>query len=137
MRGRRRAEALMLDSCTITRPAEGKGTWNESTGQYDPLPEVTVYPPADQTGRKGRCKVQTQDVALTTADVAGRKAFIVAWRLDLPVDGSEGVQEGDTATITSSVFDAALVGRTFIVQGPHLGTAKTARRLPVVAEVTA
>jgi hypothetical protein len=127
--GRAAAEALMLDSCTITRPGEGKGSWNESTGTYDTLPPITVY--------SGRCKLQTQDVALTTADVAGREAFIVSWRLDLPVVGSEGVAQGDTVEITASALDSALVGRRFIVQALHVGTAKTARRLPVVAEVTA
>jgi Family of unknown function (DUF6093) len=127
-RGRRRAEALMLDSCTITRPGEGKGTWNEATGTYDPPAPVTVY--------SGRCKVQTRDVQVATTDVAGREAFIVEWRLDLPVVGSESVREGDTATITASALDAALVGLVLTIQGPHVGTAKTARRLPVLAEVT-
>lgn len=117
----------MLDTCTITRPGEGKGTWNESTGTYDPPAPTTVY--------AGKCKVQTRDVQVTTPDVAGREAFVVEWRLDLPVVGSEGVRQGDTATITASALDAALVGRVFTVQGPHVGTAKTARRLPVSAEV--
>lgn len=127
--GRRRAEDLMLDTCTITRPGEGKGTWNEATGTYDPPAPVTVY--------TGRCKVQTRDVQVSTPDVAGREAFVVEWTLHLPVVGSEGVRQGDTATVTAAAFDAAMVGRTFVVQGPHVGTAKTARRLPVVAEVTA
>ena len=117
----------MLDSCVITRPAAGKGTWNESTGQYDPDPPTTVY--------TGKCKVQTRDVQVTTPDVAGREAFIVEWTLHLPVVGSEGVRQGDTAQVTASALDAALVGRTFVIQGPHVGTAKTARRLPVSAEV--
>lgn len=119
----------MLDACTITRPGEGKGPWNDETGTYDPPPPVTVY--------AGKCKVQTRDVQVATADVAGREAFIVEWRLDLPVVGSEGVRQGDTATITASALDAALVGQVFTVQGIHVGTAKTARRLPVLAEVTA
>jgi len=118
----------MLDTCVITRPNPERGPFNDATGTYGTLPPITVY--------SGRCKVQTQDVALTTADVAGREAFIVSWRLDLPVVGTEGVRQGDTATITASALDAALVGRVFTVQSPHIGTAKTARRLPVVAEVT-
>lgn len=117
----------MLDECTITRPGEGERTWNEGTGQYDPLPPTTVY--------AGKCKVQTRDVQVATADVAGREAWIVEWRLDLPVVGSEGVRQGDTAEVTASALDVALVGRKFVVSGPHLGTAKTARRLPVSAEV--
>lgn len=128
-RGRRRAEATMLDTCVITRPGEGKGTRNESTGTYDPPPPVTVY--------TGKCKVQTGEVSVSTSDVAGRQAFIVQWRLDLPVVGSEAVAQGDTAQITASALDSALAGRKFVIQGPHVGTAKTARRLPVVAEVTA
>lgn len=127
--GRVAAEALMLDTCTITRPGAGKGTWNEGTGTYDPPAPTTVY--------AGKCKVQTRDVQVATPDVAGREAYVVEWTLHLPVVGSEGVRQGDAAMITAAAFDAALVGRTVIVQGPHLGTAKTARRLPVVAEVTA
>lgn len=117
----------MFDTCTITRPGAGKGTWNEETGTYDTIPPALVY--------TGKCKVQTRDVQVATTDVAGREAFVVEWTLHLPIDGSGDVQQGDTATVTASALDPALVGRKFVIQGPHVGTAKTARRLPVVAEV--
>lgn len=126
--GRAAAEALMLDECKIERASTEKGPWNEETGTFDPIPPATIY--------TGMCKVQTRDVQVTTPDVAGREAFIVEWTLHLPVEGSEAVRQGDTATITASALDAALVGQVFTVQGIHVGTAKTARRLPVVAEVT-
>lgn len=125
--GRKIAEAEMLDTCTITRAGTGQGTWNDATGQYDPPAGSTVY--------SGRCKVQTRDVQVNNPDVAGREAFVVDWTVHLPVVGSEAVQQGDTVTITAAALDSALVGRTFTVDGPHLGTAKTARRLPVKAEV--
>jgi hypothetical protein len=127
LRGRRRAEALMLDTCTITRAGTGQGTWNEAAGQYDPPAGVVVY--------QGKCKLQTRDVQVNNPDVAGREAFVVDWTIHLPVVGSEAVQQGDLAHIDSAALDAALVGRAFTVDGPHLGTAKTARRLPVKAEV--
>lgn len=126
-RFRAEAESLMLDTCTITRAGAGQGTWNDATGQYDPPARTTVY--------SGKCKVQTRDVQVANPDVAGREAFVVDWTIHLPVVGSEGVRQGDTVTITAAALDAALVGRTFTVDGPHLGTAKTARRLPVRAEV--
>ncbi|MGN6245116.1 MAG: DUF6093 family protein [Motilibacteraceae bacterium] len=127
LQGRAAAEALMLDTCTITRAGTGKGPWNDGTGQYDHPARVTVY--------QGKCKVQTRDVQVNNPDVAGREAFVVDWTVHLPVVGSEGVQQGDTVTITAAALDSALVGRTFTIDGPHLGTAKTARRLPVKAEV--
>jgi Family of unknown function (DUF6093) len=124
---RAQAESLMLDTCTITRAGTGQGVWNETTGSYDPPASTTVY--------TGPCKVQTRDVQVANPDVAGREAFVVDWTVHLPVVGSEGVRQGDTVTITAAALDAALVGRVFTVDGPHLGTAKTARRLPVKAEV--
>lgn len=124
---RRQAESLMLDSCTITRAGTGQGTWNEGTGSYDPPAPSTVY--------AGKCKVQTRDVQVANPDVAGREAFVVDWTIHLPVVGSEDVRQGDLVHIDAAALDAALVGREFTVDGPHLGTAKTARRLPVKAEV--
>lgn len=125
--GRLAAEQLMLDSCVITRAGSGQGVWNDTTGRYDPPAASTVY--------SGRCKVQTRDVQVANPDVAGREAFVVDWTVHLPVVGSEDVRQGDTVTVTGAVLDVALVGRVFTVDGPHLGSLKTARRLPVKAEV--
>lgn len=116
----------MLDACVVTRPSAGS-TVDPGTALVVTPPPTTIY--------TGKCKVQTRDVQVTTPDVAGREASIVRWELHLPVVGSEAVREGDTATITASALDTALVGQVFTVQGPHVGTAKTARRLPVEAEV--
>lgn len=116
----------MLDTCTVTRAGTGPGTWDDTTGTNTPPAATTVY--------TGRCKVQTRDVQVGEHDVAGRVAFVVEWSVHLPIVGSEGVKQGDTVHIDTAALDSALVGRTFTVDGPHLGTAKTARRLPVRAE---
>lgn len=121
--GRAAAEALMVDECAVTR--EEPGGWNEAAGDYDPPTTTTVY--------LGRCKVQTRNVAVGEADAGEQEIAVVDWRVDLPVVGSEFVARGDTVTITVATNDAALLGMEFTVQGPHVGTAKTARRLPVKA----
>ena len=122
--GRAAAESLMLDTCTITRRG-GERTWDEESGTYTDAEPTTVY--------EGRCKVQTRNVSVSEVDAGEREVGVLAWEVHLPVVGSEGVRRGDTVTVTAAVFDAALVGRVFTVSGPHVGTAKTARRLPVEA----
>lgn len=119
----------MLDQCTITRPSTERGPWDEETGTYGPPPDpATIY--------TGRCKLQTRDVQVNAPEVAGRQAFVVDWTIHLPVTGSKNVATGDVVTITKATLDEALQDKTFVVDGPHLGTAKTARRVPVRAEVS-
>lgn len=124
--GRAAAEAQMLDSCLITRGG-GSPVWDEATGTWSTPAGTTVY--------SGPCKLQTRDVQAANPDVAGSRVTLVDWTVHLPVDGSGAVRQGDLITMTTCQLDAAAVGRTFTVTGPHLGTAKTARRLPVKAEV--
>ena len=116
----------MVDACLITR-GTGTPVWDETTGTWSAPGAVTVY--------SGKCKLQTQNVAVNEADVAGREVGLVLHRLDLPVDGSGQVARGDTATMTACRLDASVVGRSFTVEGPHRGSGKTARRLPVRAVV--
>ena len=116
----------MVDTCLVTR-GTGTPTWDETTGTWSAVGVLTVY--------SGKCKLQTQNVVVGEADVAGREVGLVRHRLDLPVAGSGEVRRGDTATMTACDLDPAVVGKVFTVQGPHLGTGKTARRLPVQAVV--
>lgn len=125
-RGRAAAEAQMLDTCTITRGG-GRGEWDEASGTYPEIPVTTVY--------TGKCKVQTRNVAVSEADAGEREIGVLAWEVHLPVAGTGGLTRGDTVEVTAAAFDDALVGRRFTVTGPHVGTAKTARRLPVEAVV--
>lgn len=124
--GRRAAESLMLDSCIVSRPG-GEPVWDENRGDYVAPAPVTVY--------EGRCKVQTRNVAVAEADAGEREIGVLAWEVHLPVDGTGGVTRGDTVEVTAAALDSSLVGRQFTVSGPHVGTAKTARRLPVEAVV--
>jgi Family of unknown function (DUF6093) len=125
--GRALAEVLMVDECAVTRHEDEAGTWDEAAGDF-------VIPPGSTTTvYLGPCKVQTRQAAIVEADVGERQVGIVRWEIHLPVTGSEDVARGDTVTVTASVLDDALVGRQFTVTGPFVGTAKTARRLPVEA----
>lgn len=124
--GRVAAEANMFDTCIVTRG--GTATWDEAAGTWTTGSASTVY--------SGKCKLQTENVQVTNPDVASTKGVLVAWRLDLPVDGSGDVRTNDTVTMTACQLDGEVVGKTFTVNGPHMGTAKTARRLPVKAEVS-
>lgn len=123
--GRRAAEALMLDTCTIRRKT-GSSTDN-TTGVVTPT-WSTVY--------TGRCKIQRSSVGGAGArrDVAEASLVITQVALHLPVVGSEGLLEADEATIDTAELDTDLVGKVFRVDGPASGSMKTARRLPV-AEV--
>lgn len=121
--GRAAAEDQMVDTCTITRPGEGKGPWNDETGQYDPSPPVVVY--------SGPCRVQVPgEVAGPRAALAGERE----WTLQsvvvmLPVAGSQSVRVGNTVHMDTGVHDPALLGREFAVRALHHKSHATARRL--------
>lgn len=114
----------MTSTCTITR-VDGERVFDEETGTYTDPPLLTVY--------SGPCKLQDSGRAVGDVEVAERQVGIVSTELHLPVTGSEDVRRNDVATIDSNPFDPAVVGRRFVVQAPHGGTLKTARRLPVEA----
>jgi hypothetical protein len=116
----------MRDACIVTRG--GTATFNESTGLWTSNGATTVY--------SGKCKLQTLNMRVLEPDIAGREGAIDDQQLHLPILGSEAVRRGDTVTMTACELDAAVVGKTFTVFGPHLGSAKTARRLTVKADVT-
>jgi hypothetical protein len=60
---RTEAERLMLDACTITRAATGKGPFNETTGKYDT--------PAPTTPYTGKCRVQITSDNPTDTNAGG------------------------------------------------------------------
>ena len=48
--GRMKIEALMIDTCRITRPGDGVPVFDEDTGQYTNPEPVVVY--------EGKCRIQ-------------------------------------------------------------------------------
>lgn len=115
VRGRRMAESLMLDTCTITRE---QGTPDEVTGVR---PTVTVY--------SGRCKVQTYEAQERESEAGGATFTIQRYRVDVPV-GSFAPAVGDVVTITAAALDPNLTGPFRVVALLHK-TAATAYRLAV------
>jgi Family of unknown function (DUF6093) len=121
--GRRQAEALMVDSCTIKR-VTGTST-DDTTGVVTPT-YTTIY--------TGKCKLQAPGAG-GRRTVAEASVVDAPLQLHLPIVGSEDVRVDDVATINASLLDAGNLGRTFHVSGLAQGSLKTARRLPVT-EVT-
>ena len=101
--GRREAEALMVDACTVTRP--GGPVTDPDTGNVTPS-MTPVY--------AGPCKVQ-QTISQASNPEAGGHAFTVQdSRVDFPVSAGPLLVD-DVVTVTSSVLDPQLVGRVFRV----------------------
>jgi hypothetical protein len=117
--GRRAAEALMVDACTITH-GTGGSVQDETTGQVTRTTS-TVY--------TGPCRVQLPQAQPRTADVAERTATLQRAIISLPVATSAGVRVGAMVTITAAALDGDLVARRFRVVGLHHKTYATARRL--------
>lgn len=122
-RGRRAAESLMVDECTITRV----------TGATD-NPDGTVAK-TTATVYSGKCRLQTYDPYERQAPVGEVEVTIRRDVLLLPVSGTEDVTTGHEVTFTSASLDSALVGRIFRVAGPSRKTHQTQRKL-YVEEVT-
>lgn len=123
--GRRAAESLMVDSCTIEHRS-GAGVLDEATGQVS-KPATVVY--------TGPCRVQVPQAQPRTAEVAERTATLQGIVVSIPV-GSGGVRVGAVVRITAATLDPELVDRTFRVVGIHHKTHGTAQRLQC-EEVTA
>ncbi len=120
-RGRQAAEAGMADACAIRRLTGG--TTDPLTGV--PSPTYTdLY--------AGKCRVQ-QTVALARPHEVGEdRVLVVRFELQLPVVGTEGLQVDDIVTITSSVRDADLTGRVFLVFELTHKSEATARRIGMI-----
>lgn len=121
-RGRVAAQALMVDACTITR-VTGETT-DGDTGVVTPT-TVTVY--------IGQCRVQqsqlgADSVGVDPGEVAVR---LVAFEVQLPVAGTDGLRRNDRVTVTAAAHDADLVGREFALVGLAHKTHATSRRIQV------
>ena len=119
MRGRARAEALMLDSCTITRP--GEVVTDPETGDVTNSTTI-VY--------AGRCKVQSKNSATSSPEAGGAVFTVVSRQVHIPVDDNLVIKDGDVVTITAAA-QAIRVGKQYRVEGFTPDTFDTAFRLPV------
>lgn len=119
------AEALMRDTCTVTRPDDAQ----EVT---DPVTGVVAFGGAEVYA--GRCKIQTGQVQEATPDTAGRVVTVQRYQLHMPVDAGP-VAVGDLVRITAAAHDGQLVGRTYRITATHHKTMATAQRTEIL-EVT-
>lgn len=101
LRGRRKAEALMVDSVTISR-VTGTST-DEDTGKVVPVLEP-VY--------TGRAKLQSYEGYEAEKNVAGAALTVQRMSVHLPV-GAYRVNVGDIVEFTASPLDPMLTGRKF------------------------
>lgn len=131
-KGRAAVEALMTDTCRITRPGSGDPVFNKGTGQYDDPAPVTVY--------EGKCRIPS--VNTTTGKNGGAvQSFAVGeFPLDLPLDGpgyttGETVAPGQTITYLTAPYNAALVGMVFGVTEPLLASHQTKQRWKIKTAV--
>lgn len=123
--GRAAAEALMVDTCTVTR-VTGQAL-DEDTGAYVDTTS-TIY--------SGKCRVQVRNAATAALPLAGERE-VVAFMLELQIPMSAAaLAVGDKVTITASTHDTNLVNRVFRVRELFHKTHATARRTLVQEEQT-
>lgn len=117
-RGRIAALAGMADTCTIRR--RNGGTADPVTG-YPTQPYTDLY--------AGQCRVQQAVAIARPHEVGEDRVLIVRFDLQLPVDGTEGLQVNDEVTIVTAVNDADLIGRVFDILELAHKSENTARRV--------
>jgi hypothetical protein len=107
----------MVDTCSIRRA--GSASTDQTTG---------VRTPAYSTLYTGVCRVQ-QTLPISRPHDSGENFLLLA-RMDvqLPVSVT-GFEVGDEVTVTASVRDPDLVGRTFLIRDLFHKTDATARRM--------
>jgi hypothetical protein len=115
--GRRAAEALMVDACTIQR-VTGTST-NDTTGVVTPTYSM-IY--------AGKCRVQQIVPVSKPADIGQAQVWLQRLELQVPISVT-GIASDDLVTITASLLDADLVGRTFRIRELGHKTHLTARRV--------
>lgn len=114
----------MVDACEIRRPSTF-GELDPDTGLRPETPGAVVY--------TGKCKIQTYEAHESTP-ASGQHVWSVQ-RYYVHIPAEVQVQVDDQVTVTASVLDAKLVGRTYRVAGLLHKSMATANRL-IVDEVT-
>lgn len=126
LRARAAAEALMVDACTITRPATAHTT--------DPTTGAVSY--ASGSLYTGKCRVQMlQGTRGDALEQATERAISVQDAIVSVPMTVTGLRVDDVVTVTASVLDPDLVGRPYRVTSMTRKTYLTARRL-ICQEVT-
>jgi hypothetical protein len=118
------AEALMVDTCTISRVTNR--TTDTSTADVTET-RIPVY--------AGPCRIQQHARTDSREDIGEASLILVRFELQLPVATSAGIAAEDIVTMTGSALDPDLVGREFTVMQVAHKTHATARRMQV-QEVT-
>lgn len=117
--GRRAAERLMVDSCTIRRQT-GLST-DPASGKVTPDYE-TVY--------SGPCKVQTFTNRELVHAGGEYQSIVQRYEVQIPVSAT-GIRLNDQAVISESAYDPDMAGRTYRIVGLMNKSLATARRLGV------
>lgn len=131
--GRRRAEALMVDQCTIRRTTGPPGPL-QPDGTRDPAPTEVIYGP-DVLPHRGKCKVQTFEPHESKPESGDHVFTVQRYSLHIPADATQ-VAVDDRAQITASQLGPNLVGRTYRISGLHHKSLATSQRL-LIDEVVA
>lgn len=119
LRGRKMAEKLMIDTCTISRP--GATVTDPETGAVTNT-KTTVY--------TGKCKVQSKAAAIQSAEAGGAQFTVVSREVHIPANAAQ-VRDGDEVEITASKLNTFTVGKVYRVEGFTPDSFDTAFRLPV------
>lgn len=118
-RGRRAAEALMIDACRIT--SGGEPVTDPDTGEVTNTRTV-VY--------QGKCEVKSQALAVSTPDAGGATFTVVPSVVKIPANAAN-IKDGYEVEITASALNSFTVGKVYRVSGFTPDTFDTAFRLPV------
>jgi len=117
--GRRAAEALMVDTCTITRGTSSQ-TFDPATGTYATTPGVSVY--------TGPCRVKPAGTSDRVVEAGGQAVSLFPFVVSVPISAVQFAVD-DRVTVTVSTLDPALVGTVLRVVQVAAGSHLTARRL--------
>lgn len=117
--GRRAAEALMTDTCTITRGVGGP-VFDPGLGEYVAGAGEQLY--------SGRCRVRPRDNADQVVEAGGQNVSLFPYVVSVPVS-STAFDVDDLVTVTASALDPALPGLVLRVRQVNIGSQVTARRI--------
>lgn len=125
---RRRAEALMLDRCKVTRADESRPK-DELTGDY---PVIQVYPdpgwPPTHRFHTGPAKSQTYEAYEQTPEAGGHNYTVQRYAAHFPVGAFEP-RVGDVIEWTACPLDPDRVGVRERITAPFSKTLATAQRV--------
>lgn len=119
--GRFAFDAILTDTCEITKPGEGKGPFNEVTGQYDTPARIVVY--------SGPCRIQVKaDINSNVVETSAgeREWTYLTAQLQLPVETPSSatgdvndVDVDHVCEVLTAPYSSSLVGSLFNIQGTY------------------